>query len=157
MEKLPEKTSALIRVALADLIKCEADDRFVIDMNYWHSHMRVEPGNTEKRCFVCLAGAALSQTAAIPHEWATNDVWDALARNDANRQRVFALDCVREGNIVTAVERVEAWTTNPVDRAVKLRRIEDAHRYEYRSYSDDPDAFKVWLELVAADLEQVGY
>lgn len=53
---LPDKPSELIRVALADLRKCEADERYEIDMSEWHLP------DGDGGCFVCLAGAVMAKS-----------------------------------------------------------------------------------------------
>lgn len=52
--KLPDKPSALIRLALRDLEKCERSKKFTIDMSTWF-----EPNGT---CRVCLAGSVMAQS-----------------------------------------------------------------------------------------------
>ena len=56
MSELPDKPSELIRLALADLRKCEADPRYLIDMAQWHRPV------TSELCHVCLAGAVMART-----------------------------------------------------------------------------------------------
>ncbi len=55
MSKLPDKPSELIRVALADLRKCEEDPCYEINMAEWHA-----PHGG--RCEVCLAGSVMAQS-----------------------------------------------------------------------------------------------
>lgn len=51
---LPTQPSKLIRLALRDLAKCEAQpDKFKIDMSNWFT--------VNSRCSVCLAGAVMAQ------------------------------------------------------------------------------------------------
>lgn len=52
---LPDKRSSLIRLAVADLEKCERDPRYVIDMGSWII-------SVETTCSVCLAGSIMAQT-----------------------------------------------------------------------------------------------
>ena len=65
---LPDKPSALIRVALADLRKCEKDKRYGIDMGNWH--VPVDDGDPdepdEPACYVCLAGAVMAKSLGAP-------------------------------------------------------------------------------------------
>jgi len=55
MIELPHKRSELIRLAVADLEKCEHDSRFIIDMSCWII-------STRDTCAVCLAGSVMAQT-----------------------------------------------------------------------------------------------
>jgi len=52
---LPDKRSSLIRLAVADLEKCERNPRYVINMDSW-----IISGETT--CSVCLAGSIMAQT-----------------------------------------------------------------------------------------------
>jgi hypothetical protein len=52
--KPPELLSDLIALALAAADKCAADPRYKLDMTFWHLPNR-------DVCFVCLAGAVMSQ------------------------------------------------------------------------------------------------
>ena len=55
MSSLPDKPSALIRLALDDLAKCEQDPRYTINMCAWHFP------HGDGNCSVCLAGAVMAQ------------------------------------------------------------------------------------------------
>jgi hypothetical protein len=56
-EKLPNKLSALLRIAVADAQKCEAmPEVYTLDMNKWHFPQSGGP------CQVCMAGAVMAQT-----------------------------------------------------------------------------------------------
>lgn len=57
MTTLPDKPSELIRLAIADLEKCEKDDRYEIDMYAWH-----QPDRDTGVCLVCLAGSVIAST-----------------------------------------------------------------------------------------------
>lgn len=52
--KLPDTPSALIRLALLDLEKCEKSKRYEVNMGEWHTPNGV--------CKVCLAGSVMAQT-----------------------------------------------------------------------------------------------
>lgn len=54
--QLPDKKSELIRLAIADLEKCEQDPNYTIDMTRWH-----EP-RYDGVCQVCLAGSVMAKT-----------------------------------------------------------------------------------------------
>lgn len=58
MNTLPDKPSALIRVALCDLRKVEQDPKFRVDMTRWMYRDNVV-------CYVCLAGAVMAQSLGI--------------------------------------------------------------------------------------------
>ncbi len=62
---LPSKPSELIRVALADLRKCEKDKRYGIDMSDWHVPVDDDDPD-EPACYVCLAGAVMAKSLGVP-------------------------------------------------------------------------------------------
>jgi len=57
---LPSDLACLIKVAHDDLVACERDPRYVINMSRWH-----EP-RADGKCLVCLAGAVMAKTMKIP-------------------------------------------------------------------------------------------
>lgn len=59
MSVLPEKLSALIRVAVADLEKVESDRQYKVKMSSWHCPVA-------GRCEVCLAGAVMAMSLGAP-------------------------------------------------------------------------------------------
>ena len=59
MNKLPDRPSELLKLAMTDLELVEKDKRYVIDMNTWHS-----PYND--KCAVCMAGAVMAKELELP-------------------------------------------------------------------------------------------
>lgn len=55
--QLPEKLSALLRLAVKDVQLCEKDPRIILDMDTWH-----DPLLDEGKCVVCMAGAVMHNT-----------------------------------------------------------------------------------------------
>jgi hypothetical protein len=93
--QLPDKPSELIRLALADLEKCEVDSRYKIHMSSWH-----EP-DSRGSCCVCVAGAVMAQTFKISSEvWLTpSGMCSQLCLGGVIHSKLLALDELREGNI----------------------------------------------------------
>ena len=92
--KLPSVPSALIRLALADLAKVEADPQYVVDMNEWH--MPHEDG----LCHVGLAGAVMAGSVGIaPHQ--SFDFW---VIGDVMRGQMLALDTFQAGDASIALQ-----------------------------------------------------
>lgn len=60
MARLPDKPSELIRLAVADLKRSEADPCYRIEFGTWHD---VTPS---KICVVCLAGAVMAFSLDVP-------------------------------------------------------------------------------------------
>ncbi len=57
VNKLPNKPSALIRVALVDVKLCRKDPRYKLSMGCWHSF-----NSYTGKCSICLAGSVVAQT-----------------------------------------------------------------------------------------------
>ena len=93
--KLPDKLSDYIELAVEDAKKCEADNRYDLYMNRWH-----DPGyhNPDDKCLVCLGGSVMAQTLEAPID---EDVRPGHYER-AIRNKLYALDCVRLGNLHSA-------------------------------------------------------
>lgn len=112
--KLPEKPSELLKLAMLDLEKVEADPRYRVDMGEWH-----KPNG---RCSVCLAGSVMAKTLGLPPNkddpfydgrrrraeiirWRLPDYRTSPASPDVDPTisfKLFALDCFRNGDITCA-------------------------------------------------------
>lgn len=91
------KPSELIRVALEDLEKCEADPRYRVDMSLWH-----EPHCGE--CYVCLAGAVMAQELGV----GTTRRACPTSFDEDVRERLNALDGFRRGAVLNGLEASRA-------------------------------------------------
>jgi len=98
-DKLPNKLSSLLSVALKEFLKIESDPRFEINMTAW-----VEYNPRVKRCQVCFAGAALVGRCGVSRKRA--DVWgDDLNHVKAGSplgRKASALNELRVGDIHAA-------------------------------------------------------
>lgn len=132
---LPDKPSELIRLALNDLAKCEANPKYKIDMRVWH-HSR------NGTCSVCLAGSVMAQTLN------TSD-FVTLVPSDfrEERNKLAGLNEFRCGFIILGLVCLgfhkPEWKHKP-DR-------------EITPYDEDPVAFVVDMHQLADDLEAEGY
>ncbi len=97
MKELPEKPSELIRVALADLEKCEDDPELVIDMGDW---VVPTPLSGFSLCEVCLAGAVMvkSLDCDTGRRWTPHDLEPEGYRNSVSG-KLFALNDFRMGAV----------------------------------------------------------
>lgn len=146
MEKkpLPEKLSALIRDAVDDLDKCEADPFYRIDMKQWHT-----PNPESGLCYVCLAGAYLAKSR---HYVPAFDIDQSNADPEecAAFDKIAALDNIRLGQIISAVEEYYSITTDLEE--------EDGWGHCYvPPYEKDPAQFKAVVRGIAERLEAAGY
>lgn len=144
MNKLPDKPSELIRVALVDLRKCEADKRYHIDMNQWHVPVRptqVEENVDEHTCMVCLAGAVMGQTLEVPLNYYASRI---SPRFDSDTQcKLGAINYFRVGNLIDAFRLLSI-----LDVSITAPTITE--------YINDLDQFHVDMERLAIMLEGVG-
>lgn len=57
----PTKLSEFLEIALQNLIECESDSNYVIDMSVWHRYSK-----EDNKCHICLSGAYLAKTIKVP-------------------------------------------------------------------------------------------
>lgn len=134
---LPEKLSDCILVALEDLERCEAHERYEIKMSMFHNPALSPPG----MCAVCLAGATIAPRANYTPMHVPIDELD-----DYTKRRVHALDAVKGGRISTAFD--EYLGQRAPDRIDGFVVVTQYHR--------DPAAFKSDLRKIAALLKEHG-
>jgi hypothetical protein len=158
--ELPNKLSALLRLAVQDAQKCEAmPAEYELRMSYWHTPRSGGP------CQVCMAGAVMAQSLGFERDRLINQ---GPLRFE-NGAALMAIDDLRTGNVHEAARRIGVGLTDEQQDACE--RVEQAIRdaYEadgfdgcdYDPSSDDPEDFygrapwPVYLE--AADiLEAAG-
>lgn len=138
MTILPKIPSKLIRIALADIEKVEADPRLVVDMDYW-----VEGG---EMCAACFAGAVMLFTLAEFDDY--KDL--SLAPNDyeENYWQLRALDFLRIGDLSPAF--VYLGLHGQDEAITKCKR-------SITPYDKSPEQFKEDMNNLANDLEKAGY
>ena len=142
MTELPEKDSDLIRLAVADLEKCEAmPDVYKVDMGDWHLPVWNLTVDEAPRCSVCLAGAVLAQTFEVPSNVPAvpgSRIGDTEI--DGNEtERLLQLDMYRRGiddSLSKLVPR-KRWIVPPY-------------------YRDAPAEFKLAMLRIADELEEEG-
>jgi hypothetical protein len=132
--KLPDKPSELIRLALSDLAKCEQDNtRYIIDMHTYY----LRDG---KYCVVCLAGSVMAQTLEGNFDYVPN-----LVKTTTDCQKLYALNAFRVGDVADGLTCM--YEEQP--EFVPLQ-------YEVPRYEDDKEGFKSSLYHIAGLLEVAG-
>lgn len=88
---LPNLPSELITLALEDLVSCENDAGYTIDMTEWHKPTQMA------ECLVCFAGAVMAQTlqADISFIYTPSMMMSESAK--LNSLDSFRQGCVAEG------------------------------------------------------------
>lgn len=138
MSKLPNKMSALIRIALADLRKIERSKRYGVDMNSWHT-----PLYGKGRCLVCFAGSVMAKTLSTsPYA----DTHPAHFGPDEGKLR--ALDALRLGKVLVA----SGFLGINIDRVPRHLWNVNVQQYGPRSKG----RFKRQMAKLARDLERAG-
>lgn len=138
---LPDKLSALTRVALKDLEKIEQDQRYVVDMSEWHWM------DKSGECHVCFAGVVMAGTL-------TSSLYDSLTPvsfDEDTRKKLLALDEMRSGYVQNAVHTLR--NVNGVSEDT----LSSAYDLDTPlNYADDPEWFKARLYEIADKLEAMG-
>lgn len=130
MNKLPDKPSALIRLAMADLEAVERDGRYVVHMETWHIAY-------ENKCSVCLAGAVMAKTLETDSKLTTSP----LAMGNDICKKLSALDSFRNGHIAAGLEQMD------------IEPIEKLWSWNVCSYHTNPTEFKEDMSEMADMLE----
>lgn len=146
----------LLRVAVNDLILCEQNPQYVIDMDHW-----VLPGGGT--CAVCLAGSVMVQTAAVSNEDMARGIFSVCRFSD--KCKYFALDEARNDDIEAALcsfydldgDYEDMSPGEEREARALLSRIEDgAKRLPIvPPYEDNPAGFKQSITQISAELEKL--
>lgn len=131
--KLPDKPSALIRLALKDLEKCERSRKYKINMSVWH-----EPNG---KCSVCMAGAIMAQRLNCDPGKELAPWQDGLFDADT-RGKLDAVDWFRMGCVDMGLHGMG------IDRIYPDQKVTDYHR--------DRSQFKRDMRKLASLLAKEG-
>ncbi len=93
---LPNKLSALLRLAVGDAQKCEGDSNYVLDMGTWHNFKY-------GKCHVCLAGAVMAQTLEVPYR----EIDLPSFHQEEVQLHLVAIDTMRRGYFESAAAMLE--------------------------------------------------
>lgn len=132
MKQLPETLSGLIRLAVADLERAEADQGYEVNMITWHEPKR-------RRCAVCMAGAVIAFSLE-------GDPTEELGPNDFGREtnaKLRAINLARTGELSGALQQMKRYHTGFGHRPVP-------------TYDANPTAFKAAMLGIATELEASG-
>lgn len=93
---LPDRLSALLRLAVADAQKCEQDPRYRLDMDEWH-----DPDfDVDGKCGVCMAGAVMAKTLGVPFD---RVVTPSTLFDSDSKMKLLAINQARVGNLRNAL------------------------------------------------------
>lgn len=133
----PKLLSEAIYLALADLEKVEADDRYQVDMDIWHAS-----NHNSGKCHVCFAGAVMAKSCKTDIR-----LNKGIGSFDQDWANVFcALDSARVYQFKTAARQMDLQPQgNDFDPVV-----------DRCSYTTDPAQFKANMRHAADELAKVG-
>ena len=136
MSTLPDKASALIRVALRDLEAVESDDRYTVQMSLWHDERK------SGGCAVCFAGAVMAKSlgAVLGQHYDPRDF-------KGDEQKLTALNELRSGRVGVGLTDL-GLDDNDEHLWAFDRSIAD--------YKHSPADFKADMRALADDLEKAG-
>ena len=145
---LPDSPAELVRLALSDLAKIEADPYYIVRpmMDIWH--FTQYHGGYEK-CEVCFAGAVMAKTLGA-------DIMEDLAPGAFNAQdgvKLMALDAFREGHLMQGIGWLMDADANLIAGMMNLENVPEIQKV--CPYREDPEAFKADMEKVAVTLESI--
>lgn len=162
-KKLPDKPSALIRLALRDLEKTERSRSYKVAMHTWHE--------SNGHCTVCFAGAVMAQTLNIPKNMDMDPstlcggIWygdcgvmqfkNKSQRVDLER-KLLALNNLRQGDVESAYATLHRRYPAAIRKMVESRDVADYGVYPVTPYSADKKQFKIDMRRLARDLAKLG-
>lgn len=136
--KLAKKPSDLMRQAIHDLERAEADSRYSVSMWLWHDEFNGQ-------CAVCLAGAVIAFSLGMePNKCASPSTYS----HDYIWSRLHALDDFRTGDIRLGLMMMGL---------VQLEERVKPERCKIALYESNPALFKADMLKLADTLETMGY
>lgn len=146
---LPDKPSALIKLALDDLRKAERDPRYEVWMGYWHTGTWHPQERTA--CCVCLAGAVMAGTlGAYPADAMFPESYDEETCGKLEALNYFRLGAVQTGLRCFYRRPEEDEHDQRID---ELARVAPEH---YLS-GEDNTSWYLGMERLADELQQRGH
>lgn len=148
-QKLPNKPSALLRVAVADAKKIEQTPGYCLNMGSWHraaaDSFSYEPNDA---CEVCLAGSVMACTLQANR----NRSYDPEDFDQATSDKLRFIDDMRIGQLELLQNSVMFDDDNLKDRIAAVGDFISKH------VRGDVDRAPWWIYLKAADrLEALGF
>lgn len=143
--KLPNKPSALIMLALKDLINVEQNKKYEIDMRTWHEPEII--GDKTTKCAVCFAGGVMAMTLKIASKvkMAPND-FDVDTEN-----KLCAIDNLRTGDLQSAFEQLKLSYNNEAFKPYIPEKMDIVE------YHINPKIFKKEMKHMAMKLKAIGH
>ena len=148
---LPNKLSGVIMIALEDLRIVEKSKKYEVDMSEWHS-MRPYNDPNNPICFVCFAGAIISQSPGV-------DIDRCVSPSSFKEPDNHKLRCLNYLRCYEFEATFDIFNYEELITPLQLNIVKKLDLY-FRGckieYEEDPRAFKQNMETVAAFLQEEG-
>ena len=147
-DKLPEKMSDVLELALHDIERVETSPQYEIDMTNWHIYDRITGV-----CSVCMAGAVMAQTLGVPFNETTS--LTMVEVSDDDKTKLCILDDVRSSHFIPLLDFIKGED----DEDDKYRPLfKDIMRFgNIVRYHESPTQFKKDVQRLAETLRKHGY
>lgn len=139
MNRLPDKPSELLLLALTDLEMCENDPRYEIYMGNWHA--------PNGRCRVCAAGAVMAKSLGAP----PRDIWGPEDFDEDTERKLRAIDFFRTGAVWDALN----WMGITPPKALPDMSNNECGWASWASY-DDRTNWKIYMQSLIGILQAEG-
>lgn len=140
MKDLPSKPSALIRLAIEDLIAVEQSPKYRVDMESWH-----RAGIMDDICNVCLAGAVIANSLKYsPYLSASPGVFSRRIHLKLRAIGAFCLGRTIAGEYYLS-KNVKSKDSSHMEMQVNIV-----------SYAEDSELFILQMLTLADEYERVG-
>ncbi len=93
-DKLPDKISDLLEVAVDDVIKIKRRKSYALDMFNWHLPA-VNPRNSSGKCTVCMAGAVMANR--FPERMKEYNETCPSDFDEDTEKKLDTINCLRKG------------------------------------------------------------
>jgi hypothetical protein len=152
-----ETLHEVLRLALEDFEAVSRDARYEINLNSWHAPAahRLKSAQ-DNHCEVCLAGSVIARSLGAPIEyWLNPDDY-----TEDIEQRLMALDNLRSGNVLGAVNRLHGASPATAHVAAALT---GKYKIALRQFAVEPlitheraGRFLACMRALQVDLEEAG-
>lgn len=150
MNRLPDKPSELLRVALSHFLACEQDSKYVIDMSRWYHAVH------ETMCEVCFAGSVIAGNL-MPD--VVNTTFGTVSIvpwyfDDDTENKLCALDAIRQGGIFEFFNNLDL--VKPESLPSYIYHKSERGSYIWPDYHINRDDWMAWIEGFIGILEAEG-
>lgn len=142
MNKLPDKPSELLMVAMEDLEKCENDPSYKIEMSEWVDCRDLV-------CEVCHAGAVIVHTLKV--RGSNNGELISPSDFDEDTEvKLLAIDNIREGYVRNFLTFMGCNIPDSLNFETSYDWFSENKNLHYYSKSKDPKKFEIYKNWIVS-------